>query len=130
MTDDTSPQILELTSDRSVPIQVEDLTYIEENQHVLEIEGHQSGHLKIVKVTEAWEDARYRQRGETEASFGFLSPDHLRAISIDREKFVQWISDYELPNDLVMPKNVGTYKCPRDPDSHIWTFEGVIKTCA
>ncbi|GJR23427.1 hypothetical protein Tco_0971954 [Tanacetum coccineum] len=43
MTDDTSPQISELTSDRSVPIQVEDLTYIEETQHVLETEGHQSG---------------------------------------------------------------------------------------
>ncbi|GJS97148.1 hypothetical protein Tco_0804116 [Tanacetum coccineum] len=42
----------------------------------------------------------------------------------DREKFVQWISDYELPNDLVMPnlmtcyaKNAAPYMGLRDPNS-------------
>ncbi|GJT57730.1 hypothetical protein Tco_0992784 [Tanacetum coccineum] len=47
-------------------------------------------------------------RGEAETQFCL-------PISIDTEQFIQWILDYELPNDLVMTKNVGTYKGMGDP---------------
>ncbi|GJU76845.1 hypothetical protein Tco_1273915 [Tanacetum coccineum] len=67
--------------------------------------------------------------GKQKHHSGSSTLDHLSAISIDREQFVQWISDYELPDDLVMPKNVGTYKDLGDPESHGWTFDGIIKTC-
>ncbi|GKC98347.1 hypothetical protein Tco_1168622 [Tanacetum coccineum] len=48
----------------------------------------------------------------------------------DREQFFLWISDYKLLDDLVMIKNVGTYKGLGDHDLHVWILEGVIKTCA
>ncbi|GJU81487.1 hypothetical protein Tco_1283852 [Tanacetum coccineum] len=48
--------------------------------------------------------------GKQKHHSGFSAPDHLRAISIDMEQFIQWIYDYELPYDLFMPKTVSTYK--------------------
>ncbi|GJY16628.1 hypothetical protein Tco_0387050 [Tanacetum coccineum] len=40
------------------------------------------------------------------------------------------VSNYKLRDDLVMPKNIGTYKGLRDSDSNVWTFERAIKNCA
>ncbi|GKB24235.1 hypothetical protein Tco_0863636 [Tanacetum coccineum] len=61
MTCDTPPQISKLTSDHSGPIQVEDLTHLKENQHFLEIEGHQSGG-----------NLTRRQTGEVHATNGYV----------------------------------------------------------
>nr|GEW63209.1 reverse transcriptase domain-containing protein [Tanacetum cinerariifolium] len=69
-------------------------------------------------------------KGKHKHHSGSSTPGHLRAIWIDMEQFIQWISNYKLPNNLVMPKNISTYKGMGDPDSHVWTFEGAIKTCA
>ncbi|GKC23001.1 hypothetical protein Tco_1025151 [Tanacetum coccineum] len=40
------------------------------------------------------------------------------------------VSNYKLRDDLVTPKNIGTYKGLRDSDSNVWTFERAIKNCA
>ncbi|GJX57317.1 hypothetical protein Tco_0287214 [Tanacetum coccineum] len=109
MTSGTPPQILKITKDHFGPLQVEDLTHLEENQQISENGGHQSER-----------NLTGRASGEVHAT-----KDH-----VDMEQFVQWISDYELPDDSVMPKNVSTYKGQGDPDLRVWTFEGAIKTCA
>ncbi|GJW71906.1 hypothetical protein Tco_0128823 [Tanacetum coccineum] len=58
----------------------------------------------------------------------FLSQAPLgREISIDMEQFVQWISEYKLPNDLVMPNNFDMYKGLRDPDLHVWTLRAQLR---
>ncbi|GJZ05663.1 hypothetical protein Tco_0539456, partial [Tanacetum coccineum] len=98
----------------------------------------QAWHLKTAKAEKARKDPGSAQR-DTLLSLLSVSPQSnaTPAPSLaqsppeeDREKFVQWISDYKLPEELVMPKNVDTYKGVGDPDSHVSTFEGTIKTCA
>ncbi|GJU50834.1 hypothetical protein Tco_1220389 [Tanacetum coccineum] len=134
MTGDAPPQISELTSDHSRPIQVEDLTNLEENQHVLEIEGHQSALFQEGTARPSDEQQVLRpppsRPSQDNRGKGSSGGSRVQAISIGKEQFVQWISDYKLPNDIVMLKNVRTYKGLGDPDSHVWTFKGAIKNCA